>query len=116
MLTICSERCRSRERLDRHRCVEAWSMAVPRGAVEIWQVDRPLHLHRPAPEDVWGEIQGTRYGFWANVNPRCCIRAGVSPRRRRSAVRPRCGPRCSMGYGEFVADLYKGLESEPLLT
>jgi methionine sulfoxide reductase catalytic subunit len=66
------------------------------------------------PKSFWEEIQGTEYGFWANVNPEV-----PHPRWSQAEETP-LGSSTKVptvlfnGYGEFVADLYKGLEGEPL--
>lgn len=188
------------ERLYRHRCVEAWSIAVPysgfplkalvdmarplgsakylvlqtfempevaRGQKQFWypwpyidgltmaeavnelafiatgyygkpipkQNGAPLRLAVPwkygfkhvkglvrltfaeeRPVSFWEEIQGSEYGFWANVNPE------VSHPRWSQASEKFFGPdgvervptQLFNGYGEFVAGLYEGLEKEPL--
>jgi sulfoxide reductase catalytic subunit YedY len=66
------------------------------------------------PTSFWEEIAGTEYGFWANVNPEV-----PHPRWSQAEETPLGGSSkvptlLFNGYGEFVADLYKGLESEPL--
>ena len=66
------------------------------------------------PTNFWQEIQGSEYGFWANVNPEV-----PHPRWSQAEETPLGSPIkvptvLYNGYGEFVADLYKGLESEPL--
>jgi methionine sulfoxide reductase catalytic subunit len=66
------------------------------------------------PVNFWQEIQGSEYGFWANVNPEV-----PHPRWSQAEETPLGSPMkvptvLYNGYGEFVADLYKGLESEPL--
>jgi methionine sulfoxide reductase catalytic subunit len=66
------------------------------------------------PVSFWETIQGSEYGFWANVNPDV-----PHPRWSQATERP-LGTEESVptllfnGYGEFVADLYKGLEAERL--
>jgi methionine sulfoxide reductase catalytic subunit len=66
------------------------------------------------PVSYWEEAQGTEYGFWANVNPQ------VSHPRWSQATEEIIGTGTRRptllfnGYGEFVADLYKGLEKEKL--
>jgi sulfoxide reductase catalytic subunit YedY len=79
------------------------------------------------PVGFWEELQAQEYGFWANVNPK------VSHPRWSQADEEFIGaegPRRSVfpfgsggdrkptllynGYGEFVADLYKGMENEKL--
>jgi sulfoxide reductase catalytic subunit YedY len=66
------------------------------------------------PVNFWQEIQDNEYGFWANVNPEV-----PHPRWSQAEETPLGSPMkvptvLYNGYGEFVADLYKGLESEPL--
>jgi sulfoxide reductase catalytic subunit YedY len=66
------------------------------------------------PINFWQEIQDSEYGFWANVNPEV-----PHPRWSQAEETPLGSPIkvptvLYNGYGEFVADLYKGLESEPL--
>jgi methionine sulfoxide reductase catalytic subunit len=66
------------------------------------------------PKSFWEEIQGTEYGFWANVNPEV-----PHPRWSQAMETPLGSPMkvptvLFNGYAEFVADLYKGLENEPL--
>ena len=65
------------------------------------------------PINFWQEIQGSEYGFWANVNPE--VPPALEPGRGDPLGSPIKVPTVLYnGYGEFVADLYKGLESEPL--
>src|SRR5919106_146419 len=66
------------------------------------------------PLSFWEEIQGTEYGFWANVNPEV-----PHPRWSQATETPLGSPIkvptvLYNGYAEFVADMYKGLENEPL--
>ncbi len=66
------------------------------------------------PVNFWQEINSHEYGFWANVNP------AVPHPRWSQAMERDIGtnqPRPTVifnGYGDFVADLYKGMENEPL--
>lgn len=66
------------------------------------------------PKTFWEALQPAEYGFWANVNPK------VPHPRWSQEVEELIGfneNRPTMlfnGYGEFVADLYKGLEGERL--
>jgi methionine sulfoxide reductase catalytic subunit len=68
------------------------------------------------PVSFWETIQASEYGFWANVNPEV-----PHPRWSQATERP-LGTEESVptllynGYGEFVADLYKGLEGERLFA
>ena len=66
------------------------------------------------PVSFWEEVQGREYGFWANVNPEV-------PHPRWSQAEERVLGRSEKvptllynGYGEYVAELYAGLEGEQL--
>jgi sulfoxide reductase catalytic subunit YedY len=66
------------------------------------------------PVSFWEEIQAAEYGFWANVNPEV-----PHPRWSQAQETPLGSPMkvptvLFNGYGEYVADLYRGLEAEPL--
>jgi sulfoxide reductase catalytic subunit YedY len=66
------------------------------------------------PVNFWQEIQGSEYGFWANVNPEV-----PHPRWSQADETPLGSPMkvptlLYNGYAEFVAVLYQGLENEPL--
>jgi sulfoxide reductase catalytic subunit YedY len=66
------------------------------------------------PVNFWQEIQASEYGFWANVNPEV-----PHPRWSQAEETPLGSPMkvptlLFNGYAEFVADLYNGLENEPL--
>ena len=187
------------ERLYRHRCVEAWSMAIPwtgfplaklvelakplgsakylkmetfqdktaPGFKQSWypwpytegltiaeatnelallvtgmygkpalkQMGAPLRLAVPwkygfksiksivrfsftdqQPKTFWESLQAGEYGFWANVNPGVphprwsqATEEEITTKERRPTLK-------FNGYGEYVADLYKGLEKERLWT
>lgn len=66
------------------------------------------------PKGFWEALQPQEYGFWANVNP------AVDHPRWSQATEEVLGSRDRIptvlfnGYGEFVADLYKGKENERL--
>ena len=67
------------------------------------------------PKSYWEDLQSSEYGFWANVNPE------VSHPRWSQATEEILGTGGERkptllfnGYGEYVAGLYKGLESERL--
>ena len=75
-----------------------------------------FHFSDQRPSTFWEKIGPTEYGFWANVNPEV-------PHPRWSQARERfltasgqtmMPTQLYNGYGEFVADLYAGLENEPL--
>jgi methionine sulfoxide reductase catalytic subunit len=67
------------------------------------------------PVSFWEQLQASEYGFWANVNP-----AVAHPRWSQATEEvigtggTRVPTQLFNGYGEFVADLYKGLEGERL--
>jgi len=66
------------------------------------------------PVSFWEEIQGSEYGFWANVNPEV-----PHPRWSQAAETPLGSPEkvptlLFNGYAEFVAGLYVEMENEPL--
>lgn len=66
------------------------------------------------PETFWETVQGSEYGFWANVNPE------VPHPRWSQAEEQLLGSGETVptllynGYGEFVAHLYDGLDGERL--
>ena len=75
-----------------------------------------LTLTDERPTSFWEELQSSEYGFWANVNP-----AVPHPRWSQATERvlgsdERVPTLLFNGYGEFVADLYKGLEGERLFA
>jgi methionine sulfoxide reductase catalytic subunit len=188
------------ERLYRHRCVEAWSMAVPwtgfpmaalldfakplgsakyvqmetfldaktaPGQKEFWypwpyiegltiaeasndlaflvtgmygkpvpkQDGAPLRLALPwkygfksiksivhvsftekRPVSFWETVQGSEYGFWANVNPDVPHPRWSQATERVLGTNERVPTLKWNGYGEFVAHLYDGLEKERLFA
>lgn len=67
------------------------------------------------PKGYWEELQSAEYGFWANVNPE------VAHPRWSQATEEILGTNGERkptllfnGYGEYVADMYKGMEKERL--
>ena len=186
------------ERLYRHRCVEAWSMAVPwsgfglrqlvefakplsgakylkmttlhdpdvmRGQRASWypwpyvdgltieeatnelafiatglygkpiprQNGAPLRLVTPwkygfkciksvvafeftdkRPVGFWEELQGSEYGFWANVNPEVAHPRWSQATEQVLGSDERVPTQLYNGYGEFVADLYADKQNERL--
>jgi methionine sulfoxide reductase catalytic subunit len=188
------------ERLYRHRCVEAWSMAVPwsgfpmaafldfakplgsakyvqmetfldaktaPGQKEFWypwpyvegvtiaeagnelaflvtgmygkpvpkQDGAPLRLALPwkygfksaksivhfaftekRPVSFWETVQGSEYGFWANVNPDIPHPRWSQATERVLGTNERVPTLKWNGYGEFIAHLYDGLEKERLFA
>ena len=188
------------ERLYRHRCVEAWSMAVPwsgfamknfvdfasplgsakyvrmetfldtkvaSGQKAFWypwpyvegltlaeatnelaflvtgmygkpvprQNGAPLRIHLPwkygfksvksivkftftdkRPVSFWEALQGSEYGFWANVNPEVPHPRWSQATERVLGIDERRPTLIWNGYGEFVAHLYDDLKSERLFA
>ena len=73
-----------------------------------------LSFTEERPVSFWEEIQASEYGFWANVNPEV-----PHPRWSQAMEQPlgsdaKVPTQLFNGYGEFVADLYTGMEDEPL--
>ena len=66
------------------------------------------------PVNFWQQIQGSEYGFWANVNPEVPHPRWSQASERLLSTGERVPTRMFNGYGEFVAHLYKGLEGEKL--
>ncbi|MBK18585.1 MAG: protein-methionine-sulfoxide reductase catalytic subunit MsrP [Rhodospirillaceae bacterium] len=70
--------------------------------------------HRPVT--FWEKVQGQEYGFWANVNPKVSHRCWSQATERVLGKRGRVATQLFNGYGDYVADLYKGMEGERLYT
>lgn len=66
------------------------------------------------PKTFWEEIQGSEYGFWANVNPEVPHPRWSQATEKVIGTDERIPTQIYNGYAEFVADLYKGLEGERL--
>lgn len=66
------------------------------------------------PKSFWQTIQGTEYGFWANVNPNVPHPRWSQAREQVLGTGERVPTLLYNGYGEFVADLYKDKKSENL--
>jgi sulfoxide reductase catalytic subunit YedY len=66
------------------------------------------------PETFWQNLGPDEYGFWANVNPEV-PHPRWSQAQETELTTGNLRPTVIYnGYGEYVADLYKGLEKEPL--
>jgi sulfoxide reductase catalytic subunit YedY len=186
------------ERLYRHRCVEAWAMAVPwsgfplaklvelakplssasylqmqtfldasvaSGQRQVWypwpytegltlaeatnelaflvtgaygkplpkSMGAPLRLAAPwkygfksiksivrftftseRPRGFWERLQGSEYGFWANVNPEAPHPRWSQASESLLGTDERRPTQLFNGYAEYVAQLYKGLDRERL--
>jgi sulfoxide reductase catalytic subunit YedY len=66
------------------------------------------------PMSFWEALQPEEYGFWANVNPAVPHRRWSQATERVLGTEERRPTLLFNGYGDFVAELYKGLESEQL--
>ena len=66
------------------------------------------------PVSFWEEIQGSEYGFWANVNPEVPHPRWSQATERVLGRSERVPTLLYNGYGEFVASLYEGMEGEKL--
>lgn len=68
------------------------------------------------PVSFWEQLQSSEYGFWANVNPEVPHPRWSQAKERVLGTGERVPTLLYNGYGEYVADLYKGLEGERLFT
>lgn len=66
------------------------------------------------PIGYWEELQSSEYGFWANVNPEVSHPRWSQATERVIGTNEVLPTLLYNGYGEFVAGLYAGMESEPL--
>ncbi|MBN9024430.1 MAG: protein-methionine-sulfoxide reductase catalytic subunit MsrP, partial [Rhizobiales bacterium] len=66
------------------------------------------------PVNFWQQLQSSEYGFWANVNPEVPHPRWSQASETVIGTNERVPTQLFNGYGEFVAGLYKGLESEAL--
>jgi methionine sulfoxide reductase catalytic subunit len=66
------------------------------------------------PKRYWETLQASEYGFWANVNPQVAHPRWSQATEELIGLNERRPTLLFNGYGEFVADLYKGLEKERL--
>jgi sulfoxide reductase catalytic subunit YedY len=66
------------------------------------------------PKSYWEELQASEYGFWANVNPQVPHPRWSQATEEVIGASERKPTILFNGYGEYVADLYKGLEKERL--
>src|SRR5438128_5568396 len=66
------------------------------------------------PKSYWEAAQGSEYGFWANVNPQVPHPRWSQATEELIGLNERRPTLIFNGYGEYVADLYKGLEHERL--
>ena len=66
------------------------------------------------PTSFWEAAQASEYGFWANVNPNVPHPRWSQEFERVLGTNERVPTKLFNGYGEQVAELYKGLEKERL--
>jgi methionine sulfoxide reductase catalytic subunit len=66
------------------------------------------------PRTFWPVIQGSEYGFWANVNPQVAHPRWSQATERLLGSGERVPTQLFNGYGEFVAGLYTNLQNERL--
>ncbi|HUG61702.1 MAG TPA: protein-methionine-sulfoxide reductase catalytic subunit MsrP [Methylomirabilota bacterium] len=66
------------------------------------------------PVSFWEEIQGSEYGFWANVNPEVPHPRWSQAQERILHTNEMVPTQLFNGYAEEVAGLYEGLEDERL--
>ena len=59
-------------------------------------------------------LQASEYGFWANVNPQVPHPRWSQATEELIGLKERRPTLLFNGYGEYVAELYKGLEQERL--
>jgi len=68
------------------------------------------------PVSFWETVQGDEYGFWANVNPEVPHPRWSQASERVIGTDQRVPTLKWNGYGEYVAHLYDGLQSEKLFV
>jgi sulfoxide reductase catalytic subunit YedY len=73
-----------------------------------------ISLVAERPKGFWEAIQEREYGFWANVNPEVPHPRWSQASERVIGTGERVPTKLFNGYGEFVADLYTGLQQERL--
>jgi methionine sulfoxide reductase catalytic subunit len=66
------------------------------------------------PKGYWEALQASEYGFWANVNPQVSHPRWSQATEEVIGTNKRIPTQLFNGYGEYVADIYKGLEKERL--
>ena len=66
------------------------------------------------PKSYWEALQASEYGFWANVNPAVAHPRWSQASEELIGTGERRPTLIFNGYGDYVADMYKGLEAERL--
>ena len=93
------------------RLVVPWKYGVKsiKSIVRISFTDR-------RPTSFWEQVQGSEYGFWANVNPDVPHPRWSQETERLLGSGERIPTRIFNGYGEYVAHLYKRMDGERLFV
>jgi sulfoxide reductase catalytic subunit YedY len=73
-----------------------------------------VRFTRERPVSFWERLQGSEYGFWANVNPEVPHPRWSQATERLLGGNERVPTRLFNGYGDFVAGLYTNLQNERL--
>ena len=74
-----------------------------------------FHFTDQRPKTFWEALQSSEYGFWANVNPKVAHPRWSQETEEIIGTGGERKPTLLFnGYGEYVADMYKGLEKERL--
>lgn len=66
------------------------------------------------PNTFWEALQSSEYGFWANVNPAVSHPRWSQAHERVLGTNDDVPTLLFNGYGDYVADLYRGLDKEAL--
>jgi methionine sulfoxide reductase catalytic subunit len=66
------------------------------------------------PMNFWQAISSSEYGFWANVNPDVPHPRWSQATEEVLGTGERQPTQLFNGYGEFVAEVYKGMEKDPI--
>jgi sulfoxide reductase catalytic subunit YedY len=66
------------------------------------------------PKSFWEALQGAEYGFWANINPEVSHPRWSQASEELIGTGERRPTLLFNGYGDYVADIYKGLDGEHL--
>jgi methionine sulfoxide reductase catalytic subunit len=68
------------------------------------------------PKTFWEALASSEYGFWANVNPEVSHPRWSQAYERVLTTGDQVPTQIFNGYGEYVADIYKNLQSERLFV
>jgi methionine sulfoxide reductase catalytic subunit len=66
------------------------------------------------PPTFWEQVDGSEYGFWANVNPAVPHPRWSQARERLIGFDKVVPTQIYNGYAEWVADMYKGIKGQQL--